>query len=104
MTLHPDYPVVSGHFEMTDEWTLELPEQFNRRVEDGSLVLWRPELTFWITVWGNGGKDRERRLASILEAASDLRTDQQIERTETVTRLTYELTEEDAARATPVYK
>ena len=102
--LHPDYPIVTGNYRMTDEWSVVLPEAFNRRVEDGSLVLWRPALTFWITLWGND-KDApaENRLASILEAASDLRKEQQVERAESLVRLTYELPDEDPSRAQPSY-
>jgi hypothetical protein len=105
MSLHPDYPIVTGSYQMTDEWSVVLPEDFNRRIEDGNLILWRPALTFWIAIWGNdSGESPDKRLTSILEAASDLRSEQQIERTEKLVRLTYELPEEDASRANAVYK
>jgi hypothetical protein len=38
---------------MTNEWSITLGQPMNRRFEDDSLVLWRPGLTAWITVWGN---------------------------------------------------
>lgn len=105
MSLHPDYPVVTGTYQMTDEWAVALPETFNRRIEDGSLVLWRATLTFWVTIWGNDkGTSEEERLASILETASDLRGEQQIERTGKLIRLTYELPEEDYSREKSSYK
>jgi hypothetical protein len=105
MSLHPDYPIVTGTYQMTDEWAVALPNKFNRRIEDGSLVLWRPALTFWITVWGNDKcASEEEQLTSILETASDLRGEQQIERTEKLVRLTYELPEEDRSRPKSVYK
>ena len=105
MNLHPDYPIVTGAYRMTDAWTTLLPESFNKRFEDGNLVLWRPALTFWITIFGNDdGQSTDKRLTSILEAASDIRSDQQIERTAGLVRLTYELAEEDASRRTPIYK
>ena len=104
MSLHPDYPIITGSDQMTDEWTLLLPEKFNRRFEDGSLVVWRPELTFWITIWGNDrGQSADERLASILETANDLRSEQQIDRSTGLVRLTYELPEKDASRRKPVY-
>lgn len=53
MPLHPDYPIVEGLYHATAEWSISLPLQFNRRIEDGSLVLWRPGITAWIAVWGN---------------------------------------------------
>ena len=105
MSLHPDYPIVTGQYQMTDEWTVMLPEKFNRRVEEGSLVLWRPALTFWVIIWGNDGDvSTDERLTSILAAASSLRTDQQIERTGDIIRLTYELPAEDTSRSQPAYR
>ena len=105
MSLHPDYPIVTGEYQMTDEWKVTLPEKFNRRVEEGSLVLWRPAITFWITIWGNDGNaSTDKRLASILEAASDLRSDELIERAEDIVRLTYELPEEDTSRPKATYR
>jgi hypothetical protein len=105
ISLHPDYPVVTGTYQMTDEWAVALPDRFNRRIEDGSLVLWRPTLTFWIVIWGNDkGTSEEDRLTSILETAGDLRGEQQIERTEKLVRLTYELPEEDRSRPKSAYK
>lgn len=104
MSLHPDYPVVTGNYQMTDEWSVVLPEKFNRRIEDANLVLWRPGLTFWIMIWGNDkGASEEKRLASILETASGLRKEQKIERTEKLVRLTYELPDEDSSREQSSY-
>lgn len=51
--IHPDFPVVEGRYQMTDHWQVDLPEKFNRRFEDGSLVLWRQGLTFWIFITAN---------------------------------------------------
>lgn len=39
--LHPDFPVVEGRYRLTREWELELSGKFNRRIEDGNMVLWR---------------------------------------------------------------
>jgi len=51
--LHPDYPVVQGRHALTSEWSIDLPEQFNRRIDDGDLYIWRPGLTLILAVWGN---------------------------------------------------
>ena len=32
----PSFPVVSGEYPMTAEWTIALPGKFKRRIEDGS--------------------------------------------------------------------
>ncbi len=56
--LHPGFPVVEGPYQMTKDWALVLPRPFNRRIEDGQLVLWRPGHTIWVAAWGD-----ERRLS-----------------------------------------
>ena len=33
-----DFSMVSGQYQITDEWSLNLPAQFNRKIEDGLLV------------------------------------------------------------------
>jgi hypothetical protein len=98
--LHPDFPVVSGDYLLTTGWRVSLPEEFNRRVEDGSLVLWRPELTFWINAWNNDQQlTVEEQLNAILKNVSDDRNGEKIERTEAMVHLTYELAETDPDRA-----
>ncbi len=105
MALHPDFPVVTGSYQLTDEWSLTLPDRFNRRIEDGSLVLWRDQLTFWIIAWNNNdGESLDERLSSILAIASPHREAEQIERASSLIRLTYELPEEDTSRTPPSYK
>jgi hypothetical protein len=47
------YPLVEGRYSLTADWSVELPSQFARRIENGSLVLWRPKLTIWLDAWGN---------------------------------------------------
>ena len=49
--LHPKFPVVEGVYQMTAEWALKIDQKHNRRIEDGSLVIWRPGFTIWTTVW-----------------------------------------------------
>jgi hypothetical protein len=78
MTRSPfDYPLVSGDYQMSDDWRISLPPiEFRRRFEDDSLVIWRPGITAWISIWGAGkGNVRERverRRSSISPGAYDL--------------------------------
>jgi hypothetical protein len=96
--LHPDFPVVTGNVVMTKGWRINLPEGFNRRIEDGSLVLWRPELTFWINVWNNDAKASVDELLTRLRGqAHPDRRDEQLERSDALVRLTYALAEADEA-------
>lgn len=51
--LNAEFPVVRGHHRLTTTWSIELPGEFNRRIEDGDLVLWRPGMTLFIAIWNN---------------------------------------------------
>jgi len=102
--LHPDFPIAEGRFALTDEWTAELPGPFNRRTEDGDLVIWRPGLTFWIAVWGaEDGRSPEETLAWLLEGASPERKAQRVQQEGRLTRLTYRLQESDPERKPAAY-
>lgn len=95
--LHPDFPIVTGNVVLTKGWRITLPDEFNRRIEDGSLVLWQPELTFWINVWNNDGQASvEELLTRLLADAHPDRHDEQLDRSGGAIRLTYVLAEEDA--------
>ena len=101
-TMNPDFPIVSGDFAMPNAWSLTLPVEFNRRIEDGSLVLWTEDLTFWINVWNNDANmSMQEQAERILKDASPGRRDEQIERGDTLLRLTYELDEDDPERTMP---
>ncbi len=50
--LHPNFPIVKGEYFLSKHWRITLPVPFNRRIEDDSLVLWKPSLTFWMEQFG----------------------------------------------------
>jgi hypothetical protein len=99
-SLNPDFPIVSGDYQLGKGWRVALPEQFNRRIEDGSLVLWMPELTFWFNAWNNDLKASvEEQLNLILQHVSAERREEKIERAPELARLSYEVTEQDPENA-----
>ena len=55
--LHPDFPVVSGHYQFTSTWIIYLPLKFNRRVEDYSTILWRLGITVYLRTWTYSGEE-----------------------------------------------
>ena len=72
MTLHPDFPVVSGECQLSADWALTLPTEFNRRLEEQDLVLWRPGITIWMSLWNNDHDETiAERLAWIREDVSE---------------------------------
>ena len=71
--LNPEYPAVEGQYKMTNDWSVFLPGKFSRRIEDGSLVLWRPGFTIWTSVWNNDHKEspEKRRDNAIKDASTE---------------------------------
>jgi hypothetical protein len=70
--VHPKFPVVEGRYRLSSDWALSLPEQFNRRVEDGSLVLWRPGITAWTVVWNNNKGESQQECLEWLRGDTSL--------------------------------
>ncbi len=93
--LHPDFPVVSGPYRITREWSVFLPGEFNKRMEDEDLVIWRPGFTLWIAVWGDDrGSGAADTLAWIREDISVDATDLLEEGAPGLLRLRYRLDED----------
>ncbi len=91
----PGFPVVEGDHPLTATWSIHLPERFARRVEEKSLVLWRPGLTLWLTAWNNDhGQSQAERLAQIKEIASPERWAERESQADGVTRFSYRLRDE----------
>ncbi len=94
MTLHPDFPIVEGSYRMTRNWSVTLPGQFNRRIEDDDLVIWRSGLTLWIAVWGNDDDDPiAERYDWIKSDISDSAYDVEESADQGIRRLAYRLQE-----------
>ena len=74
--LHPDFPVVEGEYRLTNDWKITLDEPCNRRVEDGSMVIWRPGLTAHIVAWDNTPEDSVAdRVNQLMDSVSPSATD-----------------------------
>lgn len=89
------FPIVEGHYQMTEEWSVTLPKPMKRRFEEESLVLWRKGFTIWTIVWGN---DEERSQADTLEwlreNMSETAFDLSVQQDRGLTRFSYRLNEE----------
>lgn len=47
---------------MTDDWSVTLPREYARRVENKSLVLWRKGITCWADVWTRKKGDTQQKM------------------------------------------
>jgi hypothetical protein len=92
----PGFPLVEGDHALTTNWSIYLPETFARRVEKGSLVLWRPGLTIWLTAWNNDHHEPQaKRLASVKQAASKDRFAEHESTASNMTRYNYRLRDQN---------
>jgi hypothetical protein len=90
----PGFPLVEGVHQLTERWTIQLPEPFARRIDEGHLVLWRPGVTLWLSVWGNDeGHAQAERLGWLREDLDASAFDQQESVDDDVTRFGYRLRE-----------
>lgn len=66
-----DFPFVINRIALTEKWSLHLPLACKLRMEDGSMVLWRPGFTIWLNAWGNDtGESITDRKTHFAETAS----------------------------------
>jgi hypothetical protein len=92
----PGFPLVEGEHRLTASWSIRLPGQFARRIEDGSLVLWRPGLTIRLAAWNNDhGQSQADRAARIKKCASPNRFAEQEAVANGVTRFSYRLRDDN---------
>ena len=95
MTLHPDFPIEQGKVQLLGDWSIFLDRPHNVRIEDGSLVFWRPGFTIWISIWNNDNDETiEQRRDWIAVTASPDAYDILSARDGAVFRYAYRLNEE----------
>ena len=104
MSLSPDYPVVQGRYQMTGEWSVDLPSKFNRRFEEGSLVFWRPGFTIWTNIYGSDNSlGAEERLQGIRDDSSPNSFDELTEFDSNIARYSYRLSEDGSDGRLPAF-
>jgi hypothetical protein len=92
----PGFPLVEGKHVLSPAWTIQLSELFARRVEDGSVVLWRPGLTIWLEArTSDQGQSQARRLAAFKRSASGARFAERRVVAGGLTRFDYRLRDEN---------
>lgn len=92
--LHPEFPIVEGRYQVTEDWAVTLPGPFNQRFQDDSLVLWRPGVTIWTIVWNNDkNESAQQRLEWLREDISPEAFDEGVVEDCVMVRFTYRLNE-----------
>lgn len=87
----------AGSVRLTADWSATLTETMLRRVEDGNLVLWRPGLTAFFSVFDVGPSEARKELvAEFLAEADESRFDEHQDLRGPVWRARYRLQETDA--------
>lgn len=93
--LHPDFPVVTGNYRLAPIWSVSLPLKFNRRNEDGSIILWRPGITLYVDAWSNDhDESMDIRLAELKLDISPDAFEAREEKNRGIQRFSYRLVED----------
>jgi hypothetical protein len=78
------FPYITNRVSVTNDWSIYLPFVMNLRVDEGSLVLWRPGFTIWLDAMRNDNRlTQQYRKQHFQETADPQRYDE------------YETSEED---------
>jgi hypothetical protein len=102
--LHSEFPVVEARYQMTKDWSVDLPTRFNRRFEESDLVIWKPGFTIWTTVWNNDKSESpDERLAWIRDDSSPDAFDAVTETSSGLLRYSYRLKEESDDDRLPAF-
>jgi hypothetical protein len=56
-----------ARIKITKQWTLDLDEGFERRIEGGDLVLWSPGRTVYAAVYDTGNAEADEAIAAMLQ-------------------------------------
>lgn len=102
--MNPEFTAVEGKYEVDKGWSITLPGKFNRRTDEGDLVLWRPGITAWIAVWNNDrGETQTSRTEWLMREMPNAAYDVIREETETILRFAYRLREATADDRVPAF-
>jgi hypothetical protein len=64
------YPVEAGKIVVTSAWEFYLRSRMLRRIDDSSLVIWKPGFTIWLNAYTSNNNDVAERIDSILQIIS----------------------------------
>lgn len=83
---------------VTNTWSIDIPDGFSRRIEDGSLVFWATARTIWLGNWERAANETVAdTLAWIRADVSPMARWSDVEETEGVTYFSYLVWERDEA-------
>ena len=90
------YPADEGLVQLTPQWSIETNKFLLRRFDRGSLVLWRPEFTIWLTTYNSdfSVEERAKNIKAIKSSESFNFEEQNIS---DLKILSYQLVEDDQA-------
>lgn len=103
--MNDEFPFWVGRVALTPEWTIDLPLACKQRFEESQIVLWRPGLTIWISVWGNDtNMSREERQQKFAEDASACKYDESVVKNDALCYYSYRIDEESADQRAPAFQ
>lgn len=96
------YPVDKGTVDITKHWSFDVSSWMLRRLDDSSLVIWRPGFTIWLNAYTSESDDIGHRIDGIQNTAStDSFGQERVEQNDGLSKFRYFLVEreEDSEQA-----
>lgn len=88
------YPAFPGSLQISKTWSFEVSMHLLRRLDEGSMVMWRPGFTIWMNLYSESGfRSPEDRLTSLSQNAAPSRYDEETAKDEHQIRYRYRLDE-----------
>tara|TARA_B100000745_G_scaffold300260_1_gene253548 strand:- start:1236 stop:1994 length:759 start_codon:yes stop_codon:yes gene_type:complete len=87
-------PVEKGHVNITEFWEFSVNSYMLRRFDNGSLVIWRPGFTIWLTSYTPDNPNYNDRASDLVTRASPNKTDLERIESDGLIKVRYFLDEE----------
>jgi hypothetical protein len=100
----PDFPTIEGSYRVSGDWEIVLHGEFQRRFEEGTLVLWRPGLTARVRTSSNDNDEpKELRLLQVQHGRPAEASDVISETNGALLRYAYRLKAASGPERTPAF-
>jgi hypothetical protein len=87
-------PIDDGFVKITENWSFDIKSRLLRRLENSSLVVWKPGLTIWMNAYNSNDLSLEQRIESVMSTRSEAAFDAKELKTNELTKMSYRLIEE----------
>jgi hypothetical protein len=87
-------PVEDGNVKITENWSFSVESRFLRRLENSSLVVWKPGFTIWMNVYNANDLLLEQRIESVVNSRPEKAFDFKKSKSNDLVKMSYRMIEQ----------